>query len=292
MLRPMTIVRLRLRSLLLRRREEAELDRELRFHLDALADEQLAAGRPAEDAARLARRAFGGTDQIKEACRDARGVRAIDELWRDVRHALRALARSRTYACTCVLTLALGIGVNAAVTSLVAAVIVRPLPYAAPHDLLSLWEEVGAKLPDSITSHGAAAGRPGERVRLSVAPANLADYRRDVAGRAELAAYSFEGANVAGSGPPERLWGERVTWNLLPLLGVRPQLGRGFTAADDRPDAARVALITDGLWRRRFGADPDILGRPLRLDGRVHVIVGVLPPDFRSPGQLVFREPV
>ena len=181
-----------------------------------------------------------------------------------VRHTLRLLRRSPGFATIAVLTLAIGIGANTAVFSVVETVLLRPLPYAETERLVSLWE-----VNDDRQS------------RLSVAPANLVDYRRATRTFDDLAGFASVSMTLTKSGTPEQLFGEAVTWNLFSLLRVSPSIGRSFLPEEDRPGAARVVILTDNLWRSRFLADPSILGKPITLNGEPYEIVGVMPASFR-----------
>lgn len=180
----------------------------------------------------------------------------------DLRYAIRSLRKSPSFSIVTILTLALGVGVNVAIFSIVDAVVLRPLPYRDADRLISIWEARGP-------------------ARMSVAPANLADYRqaRSFSGLAGLAARS---RNLTTTDRPETLQGEEVTANYFSVLGVTPALGRGFTEDDTTEHSARVVVISDGLWRARFGADPAIVDRSIDLDGEPYQVIGVMPPAFRG----------
>jgi putative ABC transport system permease protein len=266
------IVAARLRELLVGRRVDDDLRDELRSHLDALTDDYVRRGFPVDDARALARREFGGVDQTAEAIRDRRGFRPVDTVIRDARHALRMLAKSRAFTIASVLTLALGIGANTAIFSLVDAVLLRPLPYADAARLVAIWER-----PSTAAVAGLA-----QSDRLAVAPANLADYRRARAFDA-VAAFAAVAHNLTGAGTPERLLGESVTAEYFAVLGARPAMGRTFRDVEHQPGGPPVVILSDGLWRQRFGADPGALGRTIVLDQRPYEVVGVMPGDFRAP---------
>jgi putative ABC transport system permease protein len=182
----------------------------------------------------------------------------------DLRHAARALARTPGFTAAAVLTLALGLGANTAIFGVVDAALLRPLPFTDADRLVIVWETMG----DWKTRW--------------VAPANFLDWRRDARAFAGLAGYSLSDVNVTGAGEPERLKAAVVSDSLFDLLGSRPALGRALQAGEDRADE-RVAVLGDGLWRRRFGADPAVVGRTVRLDGEPHAIVGVMPASFTFP---------
>jgi len=201
-------------------------------------------------------------------------------IWLNVRHALRLLRGSPGFATIAVLTLALGIGANTAVFSVVDAVMLEPLPYPAPEQLVSLWE--------LETTRG----------RSNVSPANLVDYARESSSFAGLTGYSFVSRSLTGQGVPDQILGEAVTANNFAVRGVHPRLGREFLPEEDRPGRDRVVIVTDAFWRSHLGADPQVLGRDLILDGRPHNIVGVMPPgscacamDFRATPAIAFLKP-
>jgi len=269
----------RVREIVSGRRLNRELNEEIQHHLDLLTDEYVRRGRSYDDARAAARREFGSVDQMKEAVRDRRGIRVLDTLSRDVRYGARVLIKSRTFAITAVLTLSLGIGVNTAIFSLVDAVLLRPLPYADPERLVSLWEaNIGAPPAQQSTTGSSIAAVSTPR-RVVVAPANVVDYQR-AQGFSALAGVTTVGRNLTGAGTPERLLGEAVTWNYFAVLGATPAIGRPFDRDDDRPGASPVAVISAGLWQARFGSDQAIVGRTITLDNLPHEIIGVMPADF------------
>ncbi|HUL71641.1 MAG TPA: ABC transporter permease [Vicinamibacterales bacterium] len=192
-----------------------------------------------------------------------RGASPADALWIDLRLAARSLAKAPAFTAASIVTLALGLGAATAVWSVVAAVLVRPLPFTQPDRIMWMTE----------------VGRDGGS--MSIAWPDFVDWQARVGEFSDLAGVRPDGMNLVGLGEPERIQGRKVTWNFLRVLGVQPALGRGFAPADDRLGAARVLMLTDGFWRERFGADPGILGRTITLDGVPHEIIGVLPAGFR-----------
>ena len=181
-----------------------------------------------------------------------------------LRYTFRLLRRCPGFTTVAVLTLALGIGANTAVFSVVDAVMLRPLPYPESARLISLWEV-----------------NERRQSRLTVSPANLVDYQRANRTFDDLAGFASVSAVLTKTGTPEQLLGEAVTWNVFAVLRVPPALGRPFLPDEDRPGGARVVILTDHLWRNRFGADPAVLGRKITLNGEPCEIVGVMPPSFR-----------
>jgi putative ABC transport system permease protein len=282
---------LRVRSLVSRARVEHELDEELQYHLDRLIEAHLAKGLPPEEARVAALRAMDGLEQRKEECRDARRVRLVEDAAADVRYALRALLRDARFTCVVILTLALGVGLNTAVFSVVDAVMLRGLPYPDAGRLVSLWEENTRQMPENISTSGSPLGGQASAARrITVAPANLVDYQNRSTAFGGLAGHAIAASNLIGSGSPERLWGENVTANFFRLLGVSPVHGRDFLAEDDRPDAVPVVILTHESWQLRFGADVRILGRKILLDDRPFQVIGILPPGFQSPSQFGLAE--
>jgi len=258
-------------------REEA-LDRELRDHLELEAAERRASGLAATEAARAARRAFGNTARVKEEVRATWGAGAWERWWQDVRYALRVLRKSPAATAILIATLALGLGMNTAVFSVVNAVMLRGLPYREAGRLVSLWEETTRQPPGELRSSD------GPR-RMTVAAANLVDYQKRARTLAGLAGFELSPMNLTGAGAPERIWGERVTANYFSVLGVEPRLGRDFLPEEDQPGVAGKIILSDELWKRRLGGDPNILGRAVKLDGRSFEVIGVLPAGFQSPNQ-------
>ncbi len=256
----------RLREQLTRGRADREFREELRAHVAELRDEHLRRGMTPADAHRAAMLAIGGFEQARELVNDRRGFLVLDHLWRDARHALRMLRKSPGFSAVAVVTLALGIGANAAIFSFIDAVMLRPLPYPEADRLIAIWE----------------IERGGERG--AVAPANLADYAR-VGAFEHVAGYSTPSLSLTGGGEPEGHIGEAVTWNYFTVLRVPPALGRAFTREEDSPAGRPVVIISDALWTRRFGADPAILGRAVDIDGVPHDVIGVMPPGFRGVSQ-------
>ena len=243
---------------------DREVDEELRLHRDLLIEEHERRGRTPAEARRLATLTLGGLEQGKEVVREARGLPSLEAMERDISHAVRLLLKSPAFSSVTVLTLALGIAVNVAIFSIVDAVVLRPLPYPDADRLVSIWEMGGSG-----------------RGRMTVAAGNLGDYR-GARGLNSVAALAAQTRNLTGVGEPETLFAEEVTDNYFSVLRVGPALGRTFTEADAQPAGAKVAILSDALWQRRFGADPAILGQSITLDGTPHEIVGVMPPSFHS----------
>ena len=248
---------LRWRSLVRRREVEADLDDELRDHLERRAEEHAAAGVPPDEAWRLAVRSLGSVDRTKEQCRDVRATAWLDTLAQDVRYAARTLRRAPGFAAVAVLTLALGVGANTAVFSVVDDVLIARLPYPAPERLISL----------TGTYPGGAFAALREEFQTA-----------DVAAYAE--GHSF---TLTGDAEPLRLTGARVSAELFSILGVRPALGRWLRPREDAEGRDRYVVLGYELWETRFRRDPAVVGRSIVIDGIPREVIAVMPASFRFP---------
>ncbi|MGB2638487.1 MAG: ABC transporter permease [Candidatus Acidiferrum sp.] len=257
-----------------RSRIENEMDAELRFHVEAYADDLIRKGVPRDEAVRRARIEFGGLERVKEEGREARGLGFMDTLRQDLRFGARTFRKSPGFALVTVLTLALGIGANTAIFSVVYGVLLNPLPYKEPSRLV-LLNETTPKVG-----------------KVSVSYPNFLDWRAQSSQFAQMAAVCGVGFNFAGVTQPESISGEAVSSNFLSLLGVKPLLGRDFDPAEEKPGAAPVVLLSYSLWQSHLGADPGALGRTIVLDGRSFTIVGILPANFRWPDKVDVLEPI
>ena len=263
-------LRLRWRSLVQPKRVERELDDELRFHFEQQVAEYFAAGMSAEEARHAARRAIGGAEQIKEECRDRRGVSLVEDLWRDIRYAARILKKSPGFTAAAILTLALSIGANTAIFSVVHAVLLRPLPFRNPDRLAMVWEE------------SSFMGFPQD----TPAPANFVDWKDRNHVFEDMAALRGDLMNLTGDGPAEEVEAKKATANLFPLLGVRPLAGRTFLPEEDQEGAANVVVLSQGLWVRRYSASAAMIGKRILMSGQSYTVVGVLPPGFDFPDRV------
>jgi putative ABC transport system permease protein len=253
----------RLRS----RSQEAEFDDELNAHLEMLVDEHLRRGVPRDQALRAARITLGGDAQIKEVRRELSGLPWLDALAQDCRYACRALRRSPGFALVAVLTLGIGIGANTAVFSVVHAVLLEPLPYERPEQLLNVSQ---AKPEEGIAATGWSY-------------ANFADLRDDNHVFSGVAGVQHHQLTLTGRGDPLAVDTSVVTPDLFATFGVRPLIGRALTSSDGVAGAEAVVVLSEGLWRTRFGADPAIVGRGIDLDKKSFTVVGVMPAAFRFP---------
>jgi predicted permease len=256
-----------MRNLLRRDHVERELADEMDAYIDQLIEEKAAQGMPRDEARRVARSEFGSVDNVKERVRDMRVGAWFDALRQDVRIAARTLRRRPGFAIIAILTLGFGMGATTAIFSLIDSVLVRPLPFREPHRLTMIWE--------TIPRFNVA--------RVEVAPPNYVDWKQQAQSFEELAGYVNGFRNLTDAGVPERLASVQVTSNLLPTLGVDPVIGRWFVKPEGSPGQTDVAILSYGLWQRRFSGDASIVGRTIRLDGRPHQVVGVMPRGFQFP---------
>jgi predicted permease len=257
---------LRLRSLFRLRQVDDDLDEEIRFHVERKIESYLSDGMSPEEARRFALREFGGIEQSKESCRDARKVNWIRDLSLDLRYAARLLRKSPALTAVVVITLGLGIGANTAVFSIVYPVLVAPLPYPQSDRLVMVWEDV------HLPSYQNDQNTPS--------PGNFADWSRDNRCFEDIAAMRDRAFNLSGDGEPVRVEGEAVSANLFSVLGVRPSLGRVFTPEEDQPGNEREAIIGYGLWESRFGSNPQAIGQTILINGDPFKLVGVMPLGY------------
>jgi len=257
-------LRYRVRALLRRTTAEADLRDELDAHVEHEARRLREQGLSNAEAVRHARIALGGIEPVKEACRDARGVSLVETTLQDVRHAARALLARPGFTIVAVATLALGLGLNAAIFTAVRSVLLRPLPYREPERLVRIW-------PDRTISN-----------------AELLVFQSQLRSFEQVAAFSPGwGVYVAGPREPSHLDAARVSTNFFNTLGVTPAMGRVFQSNESNAGAWSVAILSDAVWRTMYGGDRAVVGRTVTIDGTPHVIVGVMPRDFA-----VFHVPV
>jgi putative ABC transport system permease protein len=252
----------RLAGVLGRGRRDDELTAELSFHREMLEAQHRARGLDPAAARRAARLDLGGDASVAEAWRDQRGLPFLETLAQDVKYGVRMLRRTPGFTLAALLTLAIGIGANTAIFSIVDAVLLRPLPYFEPERLVA----VGDRTPGGDATN--------------VGFATVIDWRARSRTIESFAMMRSWMPTLVTNGEAERLPAVRVSANYFDMLGVRPALGRGFTADDDRPDHWRVLLLSDALWRRRFNADPSIVGRTITMNDRAYRVIGVMPAGF------------
>jgi predicted permease len=254
-------------GLLFRERIERRIDAEFRFHLEMRTQENVAAGMSEEEARKDALRRFGNQTYLAETAREIGGGLALDTLRQDLRYGARMLVKHPGFTAVAVVTLALGIGANTAIFSVVHAVLLRPLPYENPEQLMVVW----SRLRNIDASRAPASGVQLRELR------DRSSLFQDIAG------IWVGNGTLTGDGEAEQVKVANVTANSLSLLGVRPALGRSFLPEEEGPGprAGTAVILSHGLWVRRFGGDPDIVGRAVRLEGYTLTVVGVMPPDFQ-----------
>jgi putative ABC transport system permease protein len=268
----------RLLSLLRKSRYEREMEEEMRFHLEMQIEQNLSSGMAAEEARYAARRQFGNQTWLKEESREMWSLNSIETLIQDLRYGGRTLMKSPGFAFVAVLTLALGIGANTAIFSVVNGVLLRELPYYKPERLVMVW-----------------ADRPILQAQIGlddfpVAVADFVDWRNQNQVFEQMAALQAQRMSLTGDGEPESVVGLRASASLFPLLGPRFAMGRAFLPEEDQAGADRVVVISHGLWRQRYNADPKLIGQKIALNNETYTVIGVTTPDFQFPrrGEIPF----
>ena len=262
-LRPPRFIRRVLASFRWRARDR-DMQREMAFHVDSLARDYARGGLSDADAQCAARRQFGNLTRLKERGHDERTMRVAEDVLRDIRHAARGLWRSPGFSLAVILTLALGIGGNTAVFSVVDQLLLRPLPYPDGDQLAIVEESTG-----------------GLNSRADVSPANWLDWQRESRTFQRFAAWQPWAFTLTGAGEPRRVNAQQVSSEFFPLLGVAPLLGRTISNEDDRPSGPPVAVLSYRAWQEQLGGDRNAIGRTVQLDERPYEIVGVMPAGFR-----------
>ena len=253
-----------LRALLRRPEIERELDEELRYHVEQQIEQNIRLGMNPEDARYAAHKAFGGVEQAKEHSRDSRGARWLDDIWQDLRFGIRVLLKRRGFTAVALLTLALGIGANTAIFSVVNAVLLRPLPFADAERLVMIWETLPA-IP-----------------RAPVSIPDFQDWREQAQSFGEMAAYAnrLGNAQLIWRGEPATVQGSFISQNLFPMLGLKPILGRNFLPEEERRENNREAILSYALWRQSFAGDPSVIGKTIRLNNDNLTVVGVMGEQY------------
>ncbi|HEY6189219.1 MAG TPA: ABC transporter permease [Pyrinomonadaceae bacterium] len=242
-----------------------DIDDELRFHIRMRTQENIERGMSPEDARRDAEQRFGNTGRIKDMGWDVRGGGWLETLWQDVRYGSRMLRKHPGFSLMAIVTLALGIGANTAIFSIVNGVLLRPLPYPEPDRLERVVQQNGSM----------------NRFGMSVA--DFQALEKEYAKIGSVAAFSRRAVTLTGGELPEQIQATFAAGEFFKILGVTPSIGRTFLPGEDRPGADRVAVISNGFWQRRLAADPKVIGQQLTLDGISYTVIGIMPPDFVSP---------
>jgi len=270
----MRILGSRVAAMFTRNRLEHRLDEEVRFHIELLTEENIERGMGPDDARYAALRTFGGVDRTKEAYREQRGLHLIETIFQDLRYGVRQLRLSPGFAAVAVVTLALGIGANIAIFTVVYDVLLKPLPFSHPEQLVGVFE---ANEQAGVAENGSSYQEFEEwrRVNLSFS---------------EMAGDQEHELTLTGRGEPVSVRVADVTPEIFPLLDARPLLGRTLLPEDGKRGAAPVALLSEGLWRSRFAADPAVIGIAIDLDKRAFTVVGVMPDAFQYPLMMKTRQ--
>jgi putative ABC transport system permease protein len=250
-------------------RWERRMDAEFRFHLDSLIGDYLSQGLSPAEAEQRARREFGAVELAKDECRDEKPAEWLDILFRDVRYACRTLRKTPGFVAAAVATIALGIGANTAIFSVVYAVLLKPLPYFQPDQIYN----VEVVVPE----------RRSQFASLPVTVQAYLEWRKANTAFAAMSALRPWECNLVGDGEPERLGGARVSANFFSFLAVPIERGRGFTSDEEQVGKERVVVISDALWRRRYGADPALIGRSINVNGQNHLVVGIASSSMLMP---------
>jgi len=256
-----------LRAILRRSRIESEMDAELRFHIEACAEDMVRHGVSRAEALRRARLEFGGIEQTKEECRDARGVNFIESLIQDLRFGLRMLRKNPGFTAIAVFTLALGIGANTAIFSMVNAVLLRPLPYKDANRLVTVWGYNRARGYDTDL----------------VSPLDFADWRSQNHVFEGIAASTDTQYTLTGEAEPALIIAYSFSADYFHVLGVAPLLGRTFLPEEEQPGKNHVAVLSYSFWQSHFGGNRDLVSKSIVLDGSPYTVVGVMPPEFQYP---------
>ena len=258
-----------------RKQMDAQLERELAFHLEEHTSELIAQGYEPDEARRRARLDLGGPEQVKEQCRDARGTRWLEDLLQDFRYALRMLRKNPGFAAVALLTLALGSGATTVMFTVVNGVLLKPLSYPEPERLVALHGKVqqfgepwGFSYPDFL------------------------DYQSQGQSVGPMAAWTYGGGTISEASGAEYVEGREISSELFSVLGVPLVRGRAFSREEDRRDAAPVAIISYALWQRAYGGRPDVIGGALTFEGKSYAIVGIAPPNFLLDGHADVFTPI
>lgn len=264
----------RLLALFRKRRLDRELEGEILAHLEMAELDGVAAGLSPEEARRQARRGFGGIEQMKEDHHDQRGIQWMENLWRDVQHGVASLGRDPAFAAVTVGLLALGIGANTAMFSIMDATLLRPLPFPEPERMVRLWETPSATQYNNTTT------------------LTFLDWKRKSDMFESLSVEQPFRAAVASGADPVRLSGKLVSADYFNVFGVKAALGRTFAPGEDQPGAAPVVVLSHSLWQAQFGGDPEILKRTLAFNGQPHQIIGVLAKGSFDRDEARFWKPL
>ena len=252
-----------LRNLFSRRQADAELDEEVRGYVEMAADERVRNGAGTREALREAKMESGGVEQVKEQTREVRAGHFLETLWQDIRYGARMLRKSPGFTAVAVLTLALGIGANTAIFSAVDPILFEPLPYPHSERIMMIW--------------GVFQGARSQVTFFNYRELLQRNHSFDA-----LAIFEPWQPTMVGGAEPERLEGQNVSYGFFRAVGVEPAMGRDFLPSDDIYQSAPVAILSYGLWQRRFGSDRSIVGGQITLDGSAYTVIGIMPRGFEN----------
>src|SRR5829696_1246878 len=258
------ILRDRVRALRQRETVINDIDREMRSHLELQVEANIKAGMSPAEAREKAMRSFGNVNKAVDAAYEVKGGGLLETLSQDIRYGLRMLAKHKAFTTIAVITLALGIGANTAIFSVVNELLLRPLPYRDAERIVTAWE---------VTPEG--------RHQNTTSRTNFRAWRDQNSSFEYLAAFTDQRLNLTGTGDPEELSVQFATPEFFRILGVDPILGRTFLPEDDKADQSPVAVLSYGLWQRRFGGEANVVGQPITLSGVKFIVIGVMPPSFQ-----------
>jgi putative ABC transport system permease protein len=258
------LLRDRIRALFARETVIEDIDRELRLHVDMQTDANIAAGMSPDEARREALRSFGNLPKVRDAAYDVKGGGFFETLSQDIRYGARVLTKHKTFTLVAILTLALGIGANTAIFSVVNELLLKPLPYRDPERIVMVWE---------VTPEG--------RHQNNSSRGNFKAWREQNRSFENMAAFTDQRTNLTGEGEPEELTAQFTNPEFFEVLGVDPLLGRPLLPEDGDADKSNVVVLSYGLWQRRFGGQASVIGKPIMLNGLPSTVVGVMPPHFQ-----------
>ncbi|MFN2622316.1 MAG: ADOP family duplicated permease [Chthoniobacterales bacterium] len=253
-----------IRNTMRKQRADRDLSEELGSYVELLIEKNVKQGMNEEEARRAAMLEVGGVEQVKEVVRSNRAGFAIETFFQDVRYGLRSLRKKPGFALTVVIALALGIGANTAIFSVINAVLLRSLAYRDPGRIVMVWER----------------SLRGGRAQNSVSPANFLDWKKQSSSFEQNAASWDTRLNLTSGGEPEEIQIQKVSADFFPVLGVQPELGRAFVQAEETPGTEPVVILGHDLWQSRFAGNPAIIGQTVTMSGRNCTVVGVMPPGF------------
>lgn len=260
----------RFAGLFFKNRRDTELDEEFQSHLDRLVEENRRKGMSATEAAREASRSFGSADLARELYRDQRSLPLLETLIQDLRYAVRMLIGNPGFAVVAIIALALGIGANTAIFSVVNALLLKPLPYPDADRIVDVWHTPPAE------------SFPGIK-KFAVSPGNFLDWQKENHVFQQISVYSFARHNLGAAGSPISIMSGVVSADFFNVLRISPRVGRGFTAEDCKPGAAKVVILSDNIWKSQFGSNPGMVGQIIRLDGESYTVVGIMSAGFHYP---------